>query len=71
MCQLSEREHEILERLMLAEPRKVANDLGITASTIYVVRGRVRGKIEAARDFLKECKKYKRAIGVSTRLPGR
>lgn len=67
MCQLTRREEEVLKKLLVAEVRVVAEELGVKPSTIYVIRARVRGKIEQCRDFLKTVKKYRRAIGVSTR----
>jgi FixJ family two-component response regulator len=65
VCQLTRREREVLEKLMVMEIDLAAQELGVKPSTIYVVRARIRGKIEQARDFLKEIKKYQRALGHS------
>lgn len=65
MCRLTRREREVLEKLMVADVQVTASELGVTPATIYVMRGRVRGKIEMAKDFLKQVKKYKRALGTS------
>jgi FixJ family two-component response regulator len=68
MCQLSRREREFLEKLMaVGDVALVAQDLGVKPATVYVVRARIRGKVEQARDFLGEMKKYKRALGHSQR----
>lgn len=68
MCQLTKREKEVLDKLLVADVQTAAQDLGVRPSTIYVIRGRVRGKIEQCRDMLKLMKKYKRVLGVSTRI---
>jgi len=66
MCQLTKREKEVLDKLIGADVQTVAQDLGVRPSTIYVIRGRVRGKIEQCRDMLKMIKKYRKVLGVST-----
>jgi FixJ family two-component response regulator len=65
MCQLTRREREVLEKLMVMEIDLAAQELNVKPSTIYVIRARIRGKIEQARDFLNDIKKYKRALGHS------
>jgi FixJ family two-component response regulator len=67
MCQLTRHEREVLEKLLVCDVPTAAEELHIKPSTIYVIRARVRGKIEQARDFLKEVKKYRRALGSSQR----
>jgi hypothetical protein len=42
-----------------------AQELGLKPSTVYVIRGRVRDKVEKAREFLKEVRKYQRVLGTS------
>lgn len=63
MCQLTKREEEVLEKLMVADVRVAALDLGVKPSTIYVIRGRINGKKEMCKDFLKKIKRYKRVLG--------
>lgn len=65
---LTKREKEVLEKLLVCDVRLAAQELGIKPSTIYVIRGRVRGKIEECRDLLKTVKRYQRVLGVSTRV---
>lgn len=65
MCPLTRKEVAVLEKLLVCDVRTAAEDLGIKPSTIYVIRARIRGKIEQARDLLKEIKKYQRVLGSS------
>ena len=67
MCHLTRREREVLEKLLVMEIDLAAQELGVKPSTIYVIRARIRGKIEQARDFLKDIKHYQRALGHSQR----
>lgn len=67
MCRITRREREILEKLNVMEIDLAAQELGVKPSTIYVVRARVRGKFEMARDLLKEEKHFRRALGHSQR----
>ena len=67
MCRLTRREREVLEKLMVMDIDLAAQELGVKPSTLYVIRSRIRGKEEMARDFLKEIKKYKRALGHAQR----
>jgi FixJ family two-component response regulator len=62
---LTKKEREVLDKLLVADVKTAAGELGVKPATIYVVRSRVRAKIEQARDLLNEIKKYKRAIGHS------
>lgn len=62
---LTKKEITVLEKLLVCEVRVAAEDLGIKPSTIYVIRSRVRGKIEQAQDLLKQVKKYRRALGTT------
>lgn len=70
MGMLTKRERQILDKLMVCDIDLAAQELGIKSSTIYVMRGRIRGKIEMAMEFLKEVKKYKRALGTSREWTG-
>jgi hypothetical protein len=45
--------------------QKASAILGLKPSTINVVIGRIRQKAEAAREFLKEIKKFQRVLGRS------
>lgn len=66
MCQLTAREEEVLDKLLrIGNIQITAQELGLKESTIYVMRARVRGKIDQARDFLKQVKKYQRVLGTS------
>jgi len=68
MCQLTRREREVLDKLLtIGDIKLAAQELGVKPSTIYVIRARIRGKIEQARDFLKEVKRYRRVLGSSQR----
>lgn len=62
MCKLTERETQILDKLLVAETAIVARDLKISESTIYVVKARVRGKEEMCRDYLRKIRKYKSVL---------
>lgn len=65
---LTTRERQVLEKLLVIGDLKLAaTELGVKPSTIYVMRARVRGKIEQARDLLKEVKRYKKVLGSSQR----
>lgn len=65
---LTKREREVLEKLLvIGNVQITARELGVKPSTIYVIRGRIRGKIEQARDLLKEVKRYRRVLGSSQR----
>jgi FixJ family two-component response regulator len=65
LCRLSKKEIAVLEKLLVCDVSVAALDLGIKPSTIYVIRARVRGKIEQARDLLQLAKKYRKALGTS------
>lgn len=62
---ITKKEREVLEKLLVADVKTAAGELGLKPATVYVIRGRVRAKIEQARDLLNEVKKYKRALGHS------
>lgn len=65
---LTKREVAVLEKLtQVGDVKLAAQELGLRPSTIYVMRARVRGKIEQARDLLRQTKKYKRVLGSSQR----
>jgi len=66
MCQLGVREEEVLDMLLkVGNIQIAAQELGLKPATVYVVRARVRGKMDAAKDFLKQVKKYRRVLGSS------
>jgi hypothetical protein len=63
---LTSLERRILEKLLqVGDIDIAAQELDLKPSTIYVIKGRIRQKEEAAREFLKEIKRYKRVLGRS------
>jgi len=63
---LTKREVEVLEKLLACgNVQLTAQELELKPATIYTMRNRIRGKIEQARDLLKQAKKYKRVLGTS------
>jgi DNA-binding CsgD family transcriptional regulator len=66
MIKLTRIERQVLEKLMqIGDTDLVAQELGLKPSTVYVIKGRIRQKAEAAREFLKEIKKFQRVLGRS------
>lgn len=62
---ITKKERIVLEKLLSVDVKTAAQELNLKPATIYVIRGRVRAKIEQARDLLNEAKKYRKAIGHS------
>lgn len=63
---LTKREVEMLDKLLTCgNVQLAAQELNLKTATIYTMRSRIRGKIEAAKDLLKQAKKYKRVLGTS------
>lgn len=52
MLYLSEREKEILDALLSADPKTVAQKLGVPVQTVYDVKTDLKRKAQNAQDFL-------------------
>lgn len=52
MLYLSNREKEILDALLSAEPKAVAEKLGVPVQTVYDVKTDLKAKAQNAQDFL-------------------
>ena len=66
MCHLTAREEDVLEKLLkIGNVQITAQETGLKVNTIYVIRARVRAKLDESRDFLKKVKKYHRVLGSS------
>jgi DNA-binding CsgD family transcriptional regulator len=64
MLKLTSLERQVLEKLLrIGDTDLAAQELGLKPSTVYVIKSRIRLKVEAAEDFLKEVKHYRKVLG--------
>jgi len=62
ITKLSERQKQVLEELLVTEPKLAAYNLGITTHNIDVIKSAVRRKEAKAKKFLLVLKRYKRVL---------
>lgn len=62
MCELTAKEEAILANLSFKEKGLVANQLGISVTTLDVHLNRIRKKREKCKQFLRKTDQYKKEL---------